>query len=63
MADESTIKIQDEQEKKQYCEIHQERTGEKIRIKEIIEARQIINGQARVYYAEETTKKNHGETE
>ena len=52
----SIIRIQDEDEKKEISKLSSEELVNKIGRKEIIGARQMVNGQVKVYYAEAVTK-------
>lgn len=52
----TTIRIQDEEEKTQISKLTSEELVKKIGMKEIIGARQMVNGQVKVYYAEAVTK-------
>ncbi|KAI0994281.1 hypothetical protein K3495_g13901 [Podosphaera aphanis] len=53
----TTIRIQDETEKKELAKLSSEELVKKLGMKEIIGARQMVNGQVRVFYAEQATKK------
>ena len=52
----SIIRIQDEEEKREISKLSSEELVKKIGMKEIIGARQMVNGQVKVYYAEAVTK-------
>ena len=52
----TTIRIQDEEEKREISKLSSEELVKKIGMKEIIGARQMVNGQVKVYYAEAVTK-------
>ena len=52
----TTIKIQDEEEKRALVKLSSKELVEKIGMKEIIGARPMVNGQVKVYYAEAVTK-------
>ena len=52
----TTIRIQDEQEKKEIAKLSSEELVKKIGVQQIIGARQMTNGQVKVYFAGEGTK-------
>lgn len=52
----TTIRIQDKNEKKEIAKLSSEELVKKIGMKEIIGARQMVDGQIKVYYAKQSTK-------
>ncbi|KHJ34689.1 hypothetical protein EV44_g3415 [Erysiphe necator] len=52
----TTINIHDDQEKKEIARLSSKELVKKIGLKEVIGTRQMMNGQVRVYFAEERTK-------